>query len=133
MSSPTRWLLVPALLAGWLGLVGVASPQGAPPPPIKDRGEFFSREAGEKANKQIQEIYRKYKRDLVIETYPGVPAGKEDRLKTPEDRDRFFLEWARERAGRVKVADAEQRREVLKYHTAAEKFWQGLVERANAE
>jgi hypothetical protein len=31
------------------------------------------------------------------------------------------------------VADEGQRREVLKYHAAAEKFWQDLVDRANAE
>src|SRR5262249_41805878 len=45
----------------------------------------------------------------------------------------FFLEWVKERAARVKLDDAEQRREVLKHHTAAEKFWKGLLERANAE
>jgi hypothetical protein len=46
---------------------------------------------------------------------------------------RFFLEWVRERAGRVRVADAQQRRKVLKYHAAAEQFWQDLLGRANAE
>jgi hypothetical protein len=46
---------------------------------------------------------------------------------------KFFLEWARERAGRVRVDDPEHRREVLKYHTAAEKFWQDVLARANAE
>jgi hypothetical protein len=46
---------------------------------------------------------------------------------------RFFREWVRERAGRIKLDDVTQREEVLKYHTAAEKFWQDLVDRANAE
>ena len=46
---------------------------------------------------------------------------------------RFFREWVRERTGRVKVEDANQREEVLKYHAAAERFWQDLVEKANAE
>ncbi|HKB05383.1 MAG TPA: CehA/McbA family metallohydrolase [Gemmataceae bacterium] len=45
---------------------------------------------------------------------------------------KFFLRWVRERAGRVKVDDPAQRAEVLKYHTAAERFWQDLVTRANA-
>jgi hypothetical protein len=45
---------------------------------------------------------------------------------------KFFLQWVRERAGRVKVDDPAQRAEVLKYHSAAEKFWQDLVTRANA-
>jgi hypothetical protein len=46
---------------------------------------------------------------------------------------RFFRDWVRERAGRIKLDDAKQREEVLKYHTAAEKFWQDLVDRADAE
>ena len=46
---------------------------------------------------------------------------------------KFFLEWVKERAARVKLEDVGQRREVLKYHTAAEKFWRALLERATAE
>ncbi len=45
----------------------------------------------------------------------------------------FFLEWVRERAQRVKLDDPVQRLEVLQYHQMAEKFWQDLVDRANAE
>ena len=46
---------------------------------------------------------------------------------------RFFREWVRERAERIKLDDVKQREDVLKYHTAAERFWQGLVDHANAE
>ena len=46
---------------------------------------------------------------------------------------KFFLEWVKERAARVKLDDAEQRGEVLKHHAAAEQFWKALLERANAE
>src|SRR5262249_30036539 len=42
---------------------------------------------------------------------------------------KFFLEWVRERAERVKLDDARQREEVLKYHTVAEEFWKGLPAR----
>jgi hypothetical protein len=45
----------------------------------------------------------------------------------------FFLDWVRERMGRVKLEDAAQGEEVLQYHRAAEKFWQGKVAQANAE
>jgi hypothetical protein len=45
---------------------------------------------------------------------------------------RFFLDWVRERAGRVKLDDPDQRREVMQYHTAAEKYWQEMVDKANA-
>jgi hypothetical protein len=46
---------------------------------------------------------------------------------------RFFLEWVRERGRRVKVDDPARRDEVLKYHAAAEKFWQDVAARANAD
>ncbi|HKA06185.1 MAG TPA: CehA/McbA family metallohydrolase [Gemmataceae bacterium] len=46
---------------------------------------------------------------------------------------KFFLDWSRERAARVKLDESNQRREVLKYHEASEKFWRDLEEKANAE
>jgi hypothetical protein len=46
---------------------------------------------------------------------------------------KFFQDWAKERAGRVKVDDADQRKEVLRHHEAAAKFWQGVLDKANAE
>jgi uncharacterized membrane protein YgcG len=69
-------------------------------PEIKDEGKFFSPEALKKANEQIRELYRKYDRDLLIETYPSVPADKKDKIKemSKQDRDKFFLEWAKSRA-----------------------------------
>lgn len=45
----------------------------------------------------------------------------------------FFLDWVRERIRRVKVADAGQREEVLKYHRRAEDFWRDLAGTANAK
>ena len=44
----------------------------------------------------------------------------------------FFLDWVEERMGRVKLKDSDQRREVLKYHIQARKFWQEKVAQANA-
>jgi hypothetical protein len=45
----------------------------------------------------------------------------------------FFLDWTRERMGRIKLEDAEQRRAVLAPHRDAEKFWQERVAKANRE
>ncbi|HEV7225653.1 MAG TPA: hypothetical protein VGN42_23305, partial [Pirellulales bacterium] len=45
----------------------------------------------------------------------------------------FFLDWVDERAGQIKLDDAEERREVLKFHDQAKQFWQELVEGANAD
>lgn len=46
---------------------------------------------------------------------------------------RFFLEWVKERSQRVKLDDSAQREEVLLHHRAAEKFWEEMVAKANAE
>jgi hypothetical protein len=46
---------------------------------------------------------------------------------------RFFLDWVKERADRVKLADAAQRREVMQYHLSARKFWEEILAKANAE
>jgi len=94
MFSRARWLLLPALLV-WLGLAAPA--RAVFPPPIKDDGKFFSAEAVDKTNKKIKEIYAKFKKDVVIETYAGIPEGK----KLPEDPKKvgeFFAEWAKTRA-----------------------------------
>jgi hypothetical protein len=45
----------------------------------------------------------------------------------------FFRDWVRERMKRVKLTDAAQREEVLKYHRQAERFWEDRVSRANAD
>jgi hypothetical protein len=49
----------------------------------------------------------------------------------------FFLDWVRERAGRVAMAlegqEPAQRQEVLRHHAAAERFWTDRVARANAD
>jgi hypothetical protein len=94
MLSRARWLLMPALLLGWLGLAAPA--RAVFPPPIKDDAKLFSADAVDKANKKIKEIYAKSRKDLVIETYAGVPEGK----KLPEDpkkKGEFFDEWAKSR------------------------------------
>jgi hypothetical protein len=60
-----------------------------------------------------------------------VEIGKRPRLISRESA-RFFLDWVRERIGRVKLDDPAQREEVLVYHRTAEKFWQEKLANANA-
>jgi hypothetical protein len=45
----------------------------------------------------------------------------------------FFVDWVYERAARIKLTDAEQKREVLEYHRQARDFWQKKLAEANAE
>jgi len=44
----------------------------------------------------------------------------------------FFLNWVYERARQIKLTDAAEHAEVMKYHRQARDFWQDLVSRANA-
>ena len=45
----------------------------------------------------------------------------------------FFRDWVRERAGRLELEDPGRRQEVLRHHAAAERFWEDLLAKANAE
>src|SRR5579875_2331013 len=95
MFSISRWLLIPALLIGWLGLSTGAF--AAVAPVIKDDGKFFSAEAVEKANAQIKKIAQDYDKDLLIETFPTIPADLKKDYQ-PEKKREFFEKWARDRA-----------------------------------
>jgi hypothetical protein len=68
-------------------------------PEIKDEGRFFSEAAVKKASQQIHDISRDFVRDLLIETYASAPKEAVDRLKSmsPEERKKFFHNWAMER------------------------------------
>ena len=97
MLRSISWLLVPGLFAGLLGLTGPAW-ASAPPEALKvnDGGKFFTKEGLEKADKKIREIYAKYRKDVVVETYMSPPEGK----ALPEDREKraeFYREWAEKR------------------------------------
>ena len=80
-----------AALLGWLAAVAPAS--AAVPPVIKDEAKFFSDKARTEADAKIKEIYRETGKDLLIETFPSVPADKaKGDLKDREARNRFFEE-----------------------------------------
>jgi hypothetical protein len=93
--APWVWVLV--LAACWLAAAGTAR---ADDPPIKDEAGLFTAGAVRKATEGIQEIRRTEHKDLVIETYPGVPEDREKAFAgmTRKQREEFFLHWANERA-----------------------------------
>ncbi len=72
---------------------------------VKDEGKFFTPEAVERANREIAQISHRYGRDLLVETYPGVPAEDADRVKgmSAADRLAYFRGWARKRAEAERV------------------------------
>lgn len=45
----------------------------------------------------------------------------------------FFVDWVRERMGRVELDDPGEREEVLRHHRAAERLWLEKVAQANAD
>lgn len=45
----------------------------------------------------------------------------------------FFLDWVHERARRIRIDDAEQKKEVIRYHREARDFWQKLVDTATVD
>jgi hypothetical protein len=89
--------------------LGLAAPQPALavfPPAIKDDGKFFAKETLEKANKKIRELYQKYKKDVVIETFESLPEEQQkkfDGLKDDAAKDRFFVELAQKRSQELGV------------------------------
>jgi uncharacterized membrane protein YgcG len=85
------------LLAGLLGnLPGLVSCAWAVfPPPIKDDGKFFSKDAIEKANKKIRAIYQNYKKDVVVVTLAGLNFEQARKLDE-EGKTKFFGRMARE-------------------------------------
>jgi uncharacterized protein len=95
MKSLLAGAVLPALL-----LLTAAGPASALTPKVNDEAGFFSPAAVEKANDVIDDIRHKYHKDLLVETFKTVPSDEADRVKNMgrQDRDRFFHEWARERA-----------------------------------
>ena len=50
-----------------------------------------------------------------------------------ETSAQFFVDWVRERAGRVKLDDPAKRDEVMRNHQMAEKYWLDVLAKAKAD
>jgi len=76
-------------------------------PGVKDDGQFFKPETVEKANAEIRQIKSDYAKELVIETFAGVPEGLRDEWDAAKDdaqkRSGFFGKWSGDRAHRLQV------------------------------
>jgi hypothetical protein len=53
--------------------------------------------------------------------------------RTSRAAAKFFLDWVYERARRIELPEADQRREVLLIHRQGRDFWEEMVAQANAE
>jgi hypothetical protein len=56
-----------------------------------------------------------------------------DKPRISKQSAQFFLDWMNERTEKLKLADADQRREVLEFHDQARKFWEQRVAEANVD
>jgi hypothetical protein len=111
-------------------------------PEIHDEGKFFSPDAIKQANDIIREISRQSGRDLLIETFPSVPADQADKVKamSTDERTKFFRQWAEERARQavvngvyILVTKEPRHLEVLYTEKARDAFGQEAYEKLRAE
>lgn len=93
MSRP-NWLLVALMLSALLSCVQTSI---AAVPKVADEGKFFSPEAIEKANQKLKEIKTEFGKDVLIETFPAVPADLDAKFKSL-GKNEFFKQWAVRRA-----------------------------------
>jgi len=86
-------------------VLAAGSPALAVVPEVQDGAGFFKPETIAKANDLLAEIGKKHDKDLLVETYPTVPADKVEAVKAmdKEARAKFFQEWANSRARRRRV------------------------------
>src|SRR5438270_8221110 len=93
MFAVTRWLQpVGLVLLGCLFTAEPAAAQRTKPIPlggVKDSAGLFSQQAVDRARRDIEDIKRESKKDLVIETFENPPAKYQG--KNPQD---FQREWA---------------------------------------
>jgi uncharacterized membrane protein YgcG len=95
-SSRTVLLLAAGLSLPWSGRVAAATQPGG----VQDGAGLFSAAAVERADQEIQEISRLYHKNLRVESFQSPSPLKTWilGLKKPENRGRFYEDWARELA-----------------------------------
>ncbi len=72
---------------------------------VTDHAGFFRPAAVQSANGRLKEIKQTFRRDVVVETFKGVPPDRAEQVKAmkPADRDRFFDEWLADRMRQSKA------------------------------
>lgn len=100
MLRTLQWIVMPSLVSAWLLTAGSAHARD-----VRDQAGLFSASGVQKADEIIREIKNRFHKDLVIETFKSVPPDKADQVKkmNREQRERFYDEWARERAQAERV------------------------------
>jgi hypothetical protein len=86
-----------------LGAVALGGDGFAAAPAIRDHAELFSPATLREANELAENIQANYDKRLVIETFSSVPwtARLTQNFKDPQDRARYFDQWAKRNARRA--------------------------------
>jgi len=91
MLGAARWSLVLALVAGWLLVPGTAH---AIVPQVRDGGKFFKAQDVSRANLLIKDIEKKYKKDVVVETFGEISDENAKKFQyDPKNRPAFYASW----------------------------------------
>ena len=91
--SRTQCSFVPLILAVcW----AAALPVAAAVPRVNDEGKFFSPVAVERADRKISDIAREFRKELLVETVPGIPDRLQEKYKEL-GKKAFFEGWAFQR------------------------------------
>jgi uncharacterized protein len=97
MKYALRWGLLASLMVVLAGSVWADSPA------VQDEAELFTPEVRRKAAEELAALKALFNVDLRIETAKSVPPAKAQEIKnmSAEARSRYFVEWARARAGKT--------------------------------
>ena len=105
MRTVLCFLLASAIVFLRSGYTAEPNSLDSPATHIVDRAEFFSEEGERTATKAIDDLKRKHKIDVHVETFASVseaalPAGGVDAIKqmTAKERGEFFANWLKELA-----------------------------------
>jgi hypothetical protein len=95
-----RWTVTSVAV---LGAVAFSGDAFAVAPPIRDHAQLFSLAALGESNEIAESIQTNYDKRLVIETFSSVPwtARLTHNFNDPQDRARYFAEWAKRNARRA--------------------------------
>jgi uncharacterized membrane protein YgcG len=88
-------------LAVFASTLLAAAPRAATPQ-VADGAMLFSEEAVSEANDIIRLIRQSYGRDVMVETYPEVPADLKDELQR-DGKEQFYADWLERRAAQLGV------------------------------
>ena len=139
----TRFVPLLAAIVAWAGL-SLPIAQAFPGRGVSDAGNFFDDSHKQQALKRIDDLHKKFSKDVRVETFANVPDDHAEQLKKLGP-DAFFKDWLKERAksehvdgvfvlicrkpGIIKVGVNEATRKTVFTETDREALWKLMKRR----